>query len=75
MATRAEELPNDPALVEPGQVVDWVERHLEDHLDGIYLAGTGFRTAATVDDLQRRTGRVVVSANQALLQAVLSTKH
>ena len=75
MATRADELPYDPALVEPGQVVDWVERHLHDQVDGIYLAGNGFRTAATVDELQRRTGRVVVSANQALLQAVLSSKH
>jgi maleate isomerase len=74
MATRVEELPHDPALVEPGQVVDWVERHLQDQVDGIYLAGNGFRTAATVDELQRRTGRVVVSANQALLQAVLSTR-
>jgi maleate isomerase len=75
VATRAQELPNDPALVESGQVVDWVERHLEDELDGIYLAGNGFPTAATIDELQRRTGRVVVSANQALLQAVLSSKH
>jgi maleate isomerase len=75
MVTRAEELPNDPALVEPDQVLDWVERHLEDHLEGIYLAGNGFRTAATVDELQRRTGRVVVSANQALLHAVLSSKN
>jgi maleate isomerase len=75
VASRAEELPEDPALVEPGQVVDWVQRHLEDRLDGIYLAGNGFRAAASVDELQRRTGRVVVSANQALLQAVLSSTH
>jgi len=74
MATRAEELPNDPALVDPGLVVDWVEGHLHDQVDGIYLAGNGFRTAATVDELQRRKGRVVVSANQALLQALLSSR-
>jgi maleate isomerase len=75
VATRAEELPNDPALVEPGQVIDWVERHLQDQSDGIYLAGNGFRTAATVDELQRRTGTVVVSANQALLRALLSRRQ
>jgi|1186.fasta_scaffold67611_1 maleate isomerase len=75
VATRAEELPDDPALVEPEQIVEWVEQHLRDDLDGIYLAGNGFRTAATLNELQRRTGKVIVSANQALLQAVLSSTH
>jgi maleate isomerase len=75
VATRAEELPHDPALVEPGHVVDWLERHLQDGLEGIYLAGNGFRTAATVDELQRRTGKIVVSANQALLDAVLASRR
>jgi maleate isomerase len=75
VATKAEELPDDPALVEPEQVRDWVERHVRDEIDGIYLAGNGFRTAAIVDELRERTGRVVVSANQALLQAVLSSRH
>jgi maleate isomerase len=72
VATRAVELPDDPELVEPAQVVDWVEHHVLDGVDGVYLAGNGFRTAATVDELARRTGRVVVAANQALLRAVLS---
>jgi maleate isomerase len=75
VATRAEGLHDDPALVEPGHVVNWVDRHLQDHCDGIYLAGNGFRTAATIDELQRRTGKLVVSANQALLQAILSSTH
>ena len=72
VATRAVELSDDPALVETEQVVDWVERRVRDGVDGVYLAGNGFRAAAAVDELARRTGRVVVSANQALLRAVLS---
>jgi maleate isomerase len=69
--TKAQELPCDPALIEPERVIDWVERHLEDRTDGVYLAGNGFRTATTVDTLQRSTGKVVVSANQALLTALM----
>jgi maleate isomerase len=70
--TKATELPDDPALVTPDQVVDWVLQHLQDDVEGVYLAGNGFRTAAAVDEIQRRTGKVVISANQALLKAVLS---
>jgi len=75
VATRARDLPDDPTLVEPHHVIDWLDRHLQDKTDGIYLAGNGFRTAAAVDELKQRTGRVVVSANGALLQAVLSSSH
>jgi maleate isomerase len=71
VATRAQELPSDPALIEPEHVIDWVERHLEDQTDGVYLAGNGFRTATTVETLRRTTGKVVVSANQALLRALI----
>jgi maleate isomerase len=70
-ATKARDLPRDPALVEPEHVVDWVQGHLDDQTDGVYLAGNGFRTAATVDALQRSTGKTVVSANQALLTALM----
>jgi maleate isomerase len=75
VATRARELPNDPALIEPHHVIDWLDRHQQDKTDGIYLAGNGFRTAAAVDELKQRTGKVVVSANGALLEAVLSSSH
>jgi maleate isomerase len=75
VATKARELPNDPALVEPHHVIDWLDQHQQDKTDGIYLAGNGFRVAGAVEELRQRTGRVVVSANQALLQAVLSSSH
>jgi maleate isomerase len=71
VVTRAAELPHDPGQVDPAHVVDWVEGHLDDRADGVYLAGNGFRTAPAVDDLEGRTGRVVVSANSALVWGVL----
>jgi maleate isomerase len=52
-----------------------VQRHLVDEADAVYLAGNGFRTADSIDTLRRRTGRVVVSANQALLHAVVSDRQ
>ena len=72
VATRAVGLPHDPARVETVHVVEWVERHVEDRAEAVYLAGNGFRAAAAVGELERRTGLVVVSANQALLTALLS---
>ena len=71
VVTRATELPDDPARVAHGHVVDWVEQHLEDRAEALFLAGNGFRAAAAVEELERRTGRLVVSANQALLWGVL----
>jgi maleate isomerase len=70
--TRAVGLPDDPARVETDDIVEWVEHHAHDRADAIYLAGNGFRAAAAVGELERRTGLLVVSANQALWEAILS---
>jgi maleate isomerase len=70
--TRAEDLPDDPAAVRTDQVVTWLEHHLDDRAEAVFLAGNGFRAAAAGADVERRTERLVVSANQALLRAVLS---
>jgi len=70
VVSRASEVPAAPALVRPQHVIDWVEQHVDDLADGVFLAGNGFRTAAVVDELGRRTGRCVVSANGALLSAI-----
>lgn len=70
--SKAGGLPNDPSQVRPGQVVDWVLRHVDDGTDTVFLAGTGFRTARAVDELERRTGRLVLTANQVLLWSILA---
>ena len=70
--TKARGLPDDPALVAPSAVIDWVEHHIEDGAEAIFLAGNGFRAAGAVEELERRTGRLVLEANQVLLWALLS---
>jgi len=70
--TKAVDLPGDPAGIAPHQVVDWVEDHLDVRADALFLAGTGFRAAAAVHDLEQRLGRLVLTANQALLWALLA---
>jgi maleate isomerase len=72
VVTRATGLPDDPARVEPRQTVDWVGRHVEDGVGAVFLAGNGFRAAAAVEELERRTGLLVVAANQALLWGILA---
>jgi maleate isomerase len=71
VVTRAAGLPGDPAGVDAQRVIDWVEHHLDDRSEAIYLAGNGFRAAAAVEELEVRTGRLVLAANQALLWSVL----
>jgi maleate isomerase len=72
VVTRAVDLPRDPARVEPHQVVDWVRHHLEDRAEAIFLAGNGFRAAGAIEELELRTGRLVIEANQALLWGILT---
>ncbi len=71
VVTKAVGLPDDPARVEPQHVVDWVEHHVEDRAEAVFLAGNGFRAAAAVEELELRTGRLVLEANQALLWGIL----
>jgi maleate isomerase len=69
---RARGLPGEPARVEPQQVVEWVEHHIEDRTEAVFLAGNGFRAAGAIEELERRTGRLVIEANQALLWGILA---
>ena len=72
VVTTASGLPRDPARVDPQDVVDWVGRHVEDRAEAVFLAGNGFRAAGTVEQLELRTGRLVLQANQALLWGILT---
>jgi maleate isomerase len=72
VVTKAVGLPRDPARVEPQDVVTWVEHHVTDEAEAVFLAGNGFRAAAAVEELERRTDRLVLEANQALLWGVLA---
>ena len=72
IVTRATSLPDDPALVDPHRVAEWLLPHVEDRAEAVFLAGNGFRAAEAIEELELRSGRLVVAANQALLWGVLA---
>lgn len=71
VASRAETLPLDPAQVLPGPVADWVSHHVDDKVQAVVLGGNGFHAAGAIDEIERRTDRLVLEANQVLLWAIL----
>jgi maleate isomerase len=72
VALRADDLPDDPAEMKPGPIVDWVSRHLTDDTEAVFLGGNGLHAATAIEPLERRTGRLVVEANQVLLWSILA---
>ncbi len=72
VVTKATGLPDDPVRVGPQRVIDWVEHHVEDRAEAVFLAGNGFCAAGAVDELEMRTGRLVLEANQTLLWGILA---
>jgi maleate isomerase len=72
VVTRAPGLPDDPAPVDSQRVIESLERHVEDRADAVFLAGNGFRAAGAVEELEQRSGRLVIEANQALLWGILA---
>ena len=72
VVTKAVSLVAAPASVHQQRVIDWVERHVEDRAQAVFLAGNGFHAAGAVEELELRTGRLIVAANQALLWGILA---
>jgi maleate isomerase len=70
--TKATALPDDSSSVRPRQVVDWVSSHLGDETDALFIAGSGFRAAEAIEELERKTGRLVLEANQVMLWSILA---
>ncbi|MET7282631.1 hypothetical protein ABZS29_30665 [Kribbella sp. NPDC005582] len=65
-------LPKDPGLVRSQQVVDYVSDQVDSSTEAVFIAGNGFRAAAAIEELERRTGQLVLEANQLLLWASLA---
>ncbi|MFI5710964.1 hypothetical protein [Kribbella sp. NPDC051620] len=68
----ATSLPKDPAQVLPEQVIEYVSTHVDTSTEAIFFAGNGFRAASTIEELERRTGQLVLEANQLLLWSLLA---
>lgn len=61
---------DDPALVEPDEVVEWVAEHVPADVEAVFLGGNGFRAARAVAPLEQRLDRLVLESNQVLLWSV-----
>jgi len=57
--------------VDRRRVIEWVEHHIDDRAEAVFLAGNGFHAAGAVAELELRTGRLIVAANQAVLWGIL----
>jgi maleate isomerase len=61
---------DDPALMEPDEVVEWVAENVPGEVDAVFLGGNGFRAARAVGPLEQRLDRIVLESNQVLLWSV-----
>ena len=68
---RLADLPQDPSRIEPAMVVEWVAQHLCHRTEAVFIGGNGFPAARAIHHLERRTGRLVLEANQVLLWSIL----
>jgi maleate isomerase len=73
VVTKAVNLANDPARMEPQHAIDWVNHHIDERVEAVFLAGNGLRAAGAVEELELRTNRLVIEANQALLWGILAS--
>lgn len=61
---------DDPARVEPDEVVQWVAENVPRDVDAVFLGGNGFRAARAIGPLEQRLERLVLEPNQVLLWSV-----
>ena len=52
---------------DPQVIADFVPRVVKPEADTVFLPGTAWRALEVVDELERRTGKTVVTANQATI--------
>jgi maleate isomerase len=71
MCARAD-LSLDPRRIEPGDVVDWVSRHVVDASAAVFIGGNGFRAAGAIETLETALDRPVLESNQVLLWGLLA---
>lgn len=72
VASKADSLSRDPAQIQPQSILDWVGDHIGDEAEAVFFGGNGFRAAGAIERAERRTGRLVLEANQVLLWSILA---
>jgi maleate isomerase len=56
--------PNLGSDVKPAELYDWVRTHAPSNMDGVFIAGNGFRAIGVIAALEEDLGRPVLTANQ-----------
>ena len=72
VSSESADLANHPSLIEPGAIVDWICRNLDDDAQGVFIGGSGFRAARAIEALEERLERPVIESNQVLLWSILA---
>jgi maleate isomerase len=65
-------LAQDPARIEPSDVLAWASSHVPDDADGVFIGGNGFRAAGAIEELEAALARPVLESNQVLLWNVIA---
>jgi maleate isomerase len=71
VSSASADLVNDPSRIEPGAITEWICRRVRDDADAVFIGGTGFRAARSIEALEERLERPVLESNQVLLWALL----
>ena len=56
--------PNLGSEVHPAELYDWVHKQAPSRLDGVFIAGNGWRTIGVIAALEEDLGRPVLTAGQ-----------
>jgi len=56
--------PNLGSDVHPAELYAWVRKHAPSNLEGVFIAGNGFRSIGVIAALEEDLGRPVLTANQ-----------
>src|SRR5262249_15983413 len=57
--------PNLGSAVNPAEQYEWVHKHAQSDMDGVFIAGNGWSTIGVIATLEEDLGRPVLTANQA----------
>jgi maleate isomerase len=65
-------LPSSQRSINPSELFAWVVEHTPDNAEAVFLGGNGFRTVGIISTLEADLHRPVITANSALLWALLN---
>ena len=67
------DLPSDQHSIAPAPLYEWVMANTPSNAEAVVIGGNGFRAVGIIEALEQDLDRPVITANQALLWACLTT--